>query len=119
MQTFKLAHLNVRSLVAKFGEFERIVREGDYDVVAVTETWLNGSIGSELIRVPGYSLVRRDRPSRGGGVAIYFKSNLHVSHAGDLSLSNPYFEAIWISLKLKKKRLYYRLHLSSTLLYFG
>jgi exonuclease III len=49
-------------------------------IICITETWLNESVDSSLIRIPGYSLSRSDRCTRrGGGAAVYIKSNLHFA----------------------------------------
>lgn len=48
----------------------------DPDVVTITETWLRSEIQDNEIIPPGYKIVRRDRQSRGGGVAIIVKENI-------------------------------------------
>lgn len=72
----KIAHLNARSIFTGFNEFSYIVQSSDFDVVMVTETWLSASDDSGLIFIPGYTIFRRDRLLRGGGVAAYVKSHL-------------------------------------------
>ena len=39
-------------------------------------TWLDSSISNSEIQLHGYSLVRRDKTRRKGGVLIYVSSNL-------------------------------------------
>lgn len=46
-----------------------------FDIFLVTETWLSDGIFDNEITPPGYCIYRRDRSSRGGGVAIYVKSS--------------------------------------------
>ena len=50
----------------------------DYDVVAVTETWLNDNILDSEILSHGYSIYRHDRDSskRGGGVLLAVKQSI-------------------------------------------
>lgn len=45
-------------------------------VVAITETWLNSNIESDCIVPPNYKLVRCDRTTRGGGVAICLRNDI-------------------------------------------
>ena len=55
--------------ICKMTILQQIVYSGDFDFVAVTETWLKNSvIDSEII--PGYSIFRRDREDRAGGILI-------------------------------------------------
>nr|CAI5846780.1 unnamed protein product [Callosobruchus analis] len=51
----------------------------DYDVFAVSETWLSKNISSDVVKISHYSFFRQDRGSRGGGVGIYIK-NKFVAH---------------------------------------
>lgn len=46
------------------------------DFVAITETWLTADITDDEISTPNYSVVRKDRPTRGGGVAILIKNTI-------------------------------------------
>ena len=52
--------------------------------MCITETWLNDSVDSSLLRVSNYSVCRMDRCfRRGGGVAVYLRSNVtytDISH---------------------------------------
>ena len=40
------------------------------DVLIITETWLNGSVFNNEILPDNYTIYRRDRDSRGGGVFL-------------------------------------------------
>lgn len=47
----------------------------DFDLIFVTETWLHSDINdSLLLSNSSYSLIRKDRPDKFGGVAIYLLS---------------------------------------------
>ena len=60
---------NTSGKICKMTTPQQIVYSGDFDVVAVTETWLKNSvIYSEII--PGYSIFRHDREDCAGGVLI-------------------------------------------------
>lgn len=72
-------HLNVRSLVPHFGIVRDLICSEDFDVFAVTETWLNQETPSSNIHIPNYTFLRRDRVGRGGGTGLYINVNLNVT----------------------------------------
>lgn len=45
----------------------------DPDVIAITETWLRADIASEEVFPSSYNVLRSDRLTRGGGVALLLK----------------------------------------------
>ena len=51
-----IAHLNVRSLFTGFTEFQNLIYSNDFDVVAVTETWLSDHIPSSVVNMDNYKL---------------------------------------------------------------
>lgn len=67
-------HLNVRSLVPSIDVLT--VEAANFDIIGVTETWLDDSIKSEDIAIEGHALIRKDRNRHGGGVAIYISNEL-------------------------------------------
>nr|CAI5864413.1 unnamed protein product [Callosobruchus analis] len=72
----KVCHLNVRSLIGHFADFLDLIQSSSYDIVAISETWLNGNVDGPAVQINNYNFVRRDRNdgSRGGGVGIYIKN---------------------------------------------
>ena len=56
----KICFSTVRSMVNKIDEIFASISTNLYDVVVITETWLNSRITDELIRIPGYVSCRRD-----------------------------------------------------------
>lgn len=64
---------------------QQIFAETNLTVLAVSETWFNPSINSNLVNIPGYKLIRNDRKrpnskggtKSGGGVALYLKSGIN------------------------------------------
>nr|CAI5828553.1 unnamed protein product [Callosobruchus analis] len=72
----KVCHLNVRSLIGHFADFSDLIPSNRYDIVVISETWLNGNVDGPAIQINNYNCVRRDRNdgSRGGGVVIYIKN---------------------------------------------
>ena len=75
IQVFKLYYQNIRSLKNKIIEFQALTQIFEYDIIFLTESWLNSDIlDSELCTK--YILVRNDRKSRGGGVLIGLKPSI-------------------------------------------
>ena len=48
-------------------------------VIAITESWLGSVVEDSIVAIDGYSLIRNDRNTRGGGVALYVHESLSVS----------------------------------------
>lgn len=68
---------NIQSLRPKLDELSLIMSNQALDLVCLTETWLTPEVESNLVNIPGFTLVRSDRISRrGGGTAIYIRDEL-------------------------------------------
>ena len=68
----------------------------DFDVLAVTETWLVSGDDDDVISIAGYRIVRRDGTGRGAGICVYLRSGikyslLDVEHADS-------FEQLWLKI---------------------
>ena len=50
----------------------------NYDIIAITETWLHNHIYSKEILPTNYNILRNDHDSKGGGVLLAFKDSLNV-----------------------------------------
>lgn len=74
-----VVHINIQSLRPKIDELRKIILNTDTHIVAISETWLKKHISSRSVSIPGYQLLRDDRSRiRGGGVALFIKSNLRA-----------------------------------------
>lgn len=99
---FKIINVNARSLINKAHALEALVIDHAPDIAVITETWLHKNILDSDIAPPGYSLVRRDRDGRGGGVAVLVKRNIIFS-----TLEVPgNIEAVWITTKLNNRTVF-------------
>ena len=77
----KCYYFNARSLKNKLAELHLLLHEQTYDVISVSETWLDESIPDSLLLDGScYSVFRCDRRYNhvGGGTCIFVKSYLHV-----------------------------------------
>ena len=89
---------NVRGLRTKTeGFFTNLLTE-EYDIVALTETWLCDSIFSSELFDDRYTVIRRDRSTtatRGGGVLAAFNKKIPY----EIIESNCEVECIFVKLK--------------------
>ena len=69
------------------------------DLALISETWFKSHHSDDSQAIPGYNLLRRDRARRrGGGVAIYVKSDLPAQKHTPPNDDSKY-EIIWIRLE--------------------
>ena len=81
-----------------------LVTAGDFDIFAITETWLKPAISDNIISIPGYQLIRNDRTHKGsGGVAVYVKNNLKTMTIFAPSSNNDRIEQLWLNIRIKTK----------------
>ena len=99
---YYVAHLNIRSLLPKINDIKCLLRNKKYDVLALSETWLDSGIPSCSVSVDNYSLVRRDRVgARGGGVCLYIKRGVSFKKIQ----TSPTLEQLCISLTISNIQL--------------
>ncbi len=104
----KISHLNTRSITSSFGEFSELVREGEYDVVGVSETWLNEDIAPQewdCLPIPGYALFRQDRLENGGGVALYIRDVFKPVQVFPFNNLKSKLEHVWVQINFQGKNI--------------
>ena len=47
-----------------------------YDLLGIAETWLDSAVSDDVIRIPGYKVIRQDRNVNGRGVALFVREHL-------------------------------------------
>lgn len=62
---------------SKFNEFRDLIKD-EFNVIAVSGTWLSHDISNNVIAVRSYQLFRYDHHGRGGGVTVYFRNFFKV-----------------------------------------
>lgn len=88
LKAFVLLDGNPSSKVCTVTILQQLVYRLSYDVVCISETWLNDSFLSTEI-LTGYSIYRKDRTGKtGGGVLIAVKSEIHTRRRSDLERDN-------------------------------
>ena len=72
---FSIVHYNVQSIANKLDLIESELRS--FDVICITESWLDGRTSDENINIEDFKLFRRDRPGDyHGGICVYVRSNI-------------------------------------------
>lgn len=98
-----MVHYNVQSLVNKVDILES--EFSHFDVISLTETWLNSSISDlDILFQEFQSPFRRDRiDDSHGGIAVYVKHNIPCKRRPDLELIN--IECVWLELSVRNKKI--------------
>ena len=102
-------YYNATSLRNKLTEFNSHFDSQEFDVISVSETWLNDSVfDDEIFTNGGYNIFRRDRtkvtvPDKddGGGVLLGVKKSLSAKRRRDLETC---MEILWVEITLSSKR---------------
>ena len=102
-----LFHHNIRGLQTNFTQFEILLQtHNNIDVMSLSETHITESAYNDidsLYKIDGYEFVKRNRVSgKGGGVAMYIKSNIHFKRRYDLE--NNDLESIWVEIFIKHSK---------------
>ncbi|PKU45166.1 mitochondrial fission process protein 1 [Limosa lapponica baueri] len=97
----KCIYANARSMGIKQDELEAIVRQDNYDIVAITETWWDDGHGWNAA-MSGYKLFRRNRQGRRGGcVALYIRE---LFDSIEIDSSDEEVECLWVRVKGKANK---------------
>ena len=73
---------------------------GDYDIIAVTESWLNLEVRDYLAEynIPGYTIFEKSRVNRnGGGILLYIKTSLNPVQISKPLIANV--DTLYVLLK--------------------
>ena len=85
---------NVRSLQSKLSFFQSLIYSKSFGIFCLTETWLADYIFDKEVIPCGFTVYRRDRGSRGGGVMIVVANSI----ASTLVPNNFDIEMVTINL---------------------
>ena len=100
---------NSTSLRGKLLDFNGHFATNGYDLIAISETWLNDSVfDGELLIHSDFNVFRRDRSRQvvsdkndGGGVLLAVKSSFQASRRYDLETN---MEILWVEVLLDSKK---------------
>lgn len=94
---FHCAHINVSSLTNSFDILQDHITANNYDIIGISESWLNGDILYDAVAIDNYSFTSQDRQRRGGGVGIYVRTGIVFENL--LSECKDVIEQIWIKIR--------------------
>lgn len=94
----RIGHLNVRSLFPSMVQFSSLINKNNLDIMTVSETWLNDDIPTNIIKIPNYRFLRKDRQGRGGGVGIYVRESIKCKIVLEKFGCVEGVEHLWIEL---------------------
>lgn len=89
-------------MLNKADAVEAAILEHEPDIMVVTETWLHTDVADFEVTPTGYTIVRKDRQGRGGGVAFLIKDNIRFSVLDD----NYDIEMLWIRCGFSERTVY-------------
>ena len=91
---------NCNRVLNKLDELHLVANSKTFDIIALTESWLNEDIDDSVLAMSGYSLFRRDRSARMGGGILCYISNAIPVWSPTLETSNDDdLEIMWLILR--------------------
>nr|CAH7733245.1 unnamed protein product [Callosobruchus chinensis] len=78
----------------KLDDIKNVLNNNRIDILAIGETWLDSRIETTFVNIDGYTFLRRDRGSRGGGVGLYISNSLKFK----IIPSSSDIEQLWVSI---------------------
>ena len=111
--TFKFCHWNLEFSIAvndfiKIPLIEAYNSVYNYDIIALSETYLDSSIPNESISLTGFSkeIYRSDHPNnvKRGGVCLYFKDSLAIKQRINLQILD---ECTFSELTIGRKKAFF------------
>ena len=99
---FKIAQLNIRSMIKNIDEFRMYALNHQHDIICVNETWLDNTVNNHEVELNGYDLVRKEGNRRGGGVEMFIRSMINYKIGLDLMPDN--LETITVEITKPKAK---------------
>ena len=97
---FSTVHYNVQSIANKMDLIQ--LELCNFDVICITESWLDDRTPDDDIKIENFKLFRRDRPGdHHGGICVYVRNNVFSKRSHDLELPN--IECLWVEISIKNK----------------
>ena len=80
-------------------EIQGVISINKCDILVLTESWLTSKVSNDLITIPDYNNIRKDRPNdqRGGGICTYLKRSIGFLYLHEFD--DPSFETQWFLLR--------------------
>ncbi len=100
----KVLCFNANGISAKRTDLELLINDEKPSIICCQETHLDDGISSSEVFPPGFTVFRKDRGSRGGGVCIAVRDDLVASHCPELETDT---ESIWVKLQIVGRKTVY------------
>jgi hypothetical protein len=97
--SLSIVYQNVRGLKTKLHMFRTNMLLLDHDIVAISESFLDQSVCDAEVVSNGWSVIRRDRGSWGGGVMLAARPGLSVRRLVDLETASG--EDLWATITIQ------------------
>ena len=82
---------------------QRVIVE-NYELIGITETCVTESVNDAELSIDGYSMFRKDRGTRGGGLILYIKNTIRARVNKELT-SSKFAESLWCNVEIDHQRL--------------
>ena len=105
-QHFSILHINARSFIHNIDDVILLLDsiETKFSIIVITETWLQNH-KADIYTINNYNAIHTTRiNTKGGGVSIYIKDNLHFNKIENICFTEHDF-IVTINLLLIIKRL--------------
>ena len=104
IKNLKVCHLNIRGLNDSKLRALKTSLSNNFDIITISETFLGQTVPNSNLQLSGFhELIRRDRPTFGGGIAVYIRDNLAYKRM--LDCESQHLEQIWIQLTTKEGKI--------------
>ena len=98
----KLFHLNIAS---KLDQLRVISTSVDFHVLSINESRLDTSFTDFEIEINSFTVFRKDRNRKGGGVCLYIKTNLAPIQLSNNLLNDDILETVWVTITSYDKQI--------------
>jgi hypothetical protein len=112
-KSISICHANVQSLFLKSETYKRrkideiekiLVNDQHFDIICLSETWLNDQITDDQVDINDYKIHRKDRSDhRACGAGMYV--TLSIPHRRAKELEFPHTDLLWVELRLNHKKI--------------
>lgn len=77
-------------------DIEHVLLTRKPHITIITETWLHAEVSDSEVIPPNYKIIRKDKHTCGGGVAIILTKNLHYNRMPDIDG----VEVLWVRVNI-------------------
>ena len=100
--TRQSCHLNTQSVRNKLDELKFNLSKSKRSIVlGISESWVDSSTTNGALAIPPFTIHRRDRQNRGGGILVYVSNRFRSRRRCDIE--DESIEAVWVELRIKRR----------------